>query len=239
MDDEYTIGADTLHDLRTWVDASFAVHPDMRSHTGGLISYGRGAIACKSVKQKSTMRSSTHAEMVGVSDYLPTTIWVTHFMTAQGYPPITNVLEQDNESAIKLEVNGRTSAGARSRHLDIRYFWIKENLEDLHIKVRHCRTLQMLADFFTKPLQGLLFRIFRDVILGKTKVISFDAVPALLVEERVEKNLQGGRGTDEQNKNQKNQKTDGFILVKGKKKHIRGYAQGYVAADLDPQKNTE
>jgi hypothetical protein len=87
MDEEYTIGADTLHDLGTWVDASFAIHPDMRSHTGGMISYGLGGIACKTTKQKSTMRSSTHAEMVGVSDYLPTTIWVTHFMTAQGYPP--------------------------------------------------------------------------------------------------------------------------------------------------------
>jgi hypothetical protein len=231
MDEEYTIGADTLHDLRTWVDASFAVHPDMRSHTGGMISYGRGGIACKSTKQKSTMRSSTHAEMVGVSDYLPTTIWVTHFMTAQGYPPKTNVLEQDNESAIKLEVNGRTSAGAKSRHLNIRYFWIKENLDDFKIKVRHCRTLKMLADFFTKPLQGALFRIFRDIILGKNRIISLDSIPDLLVEERVEEGLQDGPGTDVKNKNKSIIDADGFILVKGRKKHTEGYAQNAVAAE--------
>jgi hypothetical protein len=222
MDAEYTIGADTLYDMRTWIDASFAVHPDMHSHTGGMISYGRGGIGCKSIKQKTTMRSSTHAEMVGVSDYLPNTIWVTHFMTAQGYPPQTNVLEQDNESAIKLEVNGRTSAGAKSRHLDIRYFWIKENLEDMHIKVRHCRTLKMLADFFTKPLQGSLFRIFRDIILGTNRIISIDSIPDLLVKERVGKDLQGGRGTDVK-------KTivdaDGFVLVKGKKKHMGNYVE--------------
>jgi Reverse transcriptase (RNA-dependent DNA polymerase) len=229
MDEEYTIGADTLHDLRTWVDASFAVHPDMRSHTGGMISYGLGGIACKSTKQKSTMRSSTHAEMVGVSDYLPTTIWVTHFMTAQGYPPKTNFLEQDNESAIKLEVNGRTSAGAKSRHLNIRYFWIKENLEDFHIHVRHCRTLKMLADFFTKPLQGALFRIFRDIILGKNRIISLDSIPDLLVEERVEV-LQDGRGTDVKKQNKSIIDADGFILVSGKKRHTGGYADNAVAA---------
>ena len=138
MDEEYTIGADTLHDLRTWVDASFAVHPDMCSHMGGfLISYRYSGIVCKSTKQKTTMHSSKHAEMVGVSNYLPMTICTTHFMTAQGYPPKTNFLEQDKESAIKLEVNGQTSTGAKLRHLDIRYFWIKENLEDLDIKVRH------------------------------------------------------------------------------------------------------
>ena len=175
--------------MRTWVDASFAVHPDMKSHTGGVVSYGRGGIACKSTKQKTTMRSSTHAEMVGVSDYLPTTIWITNFMREQGYPPLENFLEQDNESAIKLEVNGRTSAGAKSRHLDIRYFWIKENLENMGINVRHCRTLQMLADFLTKPQQGSLFRVMRDVLLGKLPISALDqllASPSILsVEERV------------------------------------------------------
>jgi hypothetical protein len=58
----------------------------------------------------------------------------------------------------------------------------------------------------------------------------------------VEKSLQGGWGTDKQNKNNeqnKNKKTDGFILVKGKKEHTRGYAKGYVAADIDFQKNAE
>jgi hypothetical protein len=152
-------------------------------------------------------------------------------MTAQGYPPKTNFLEQDNESAIKLEVNGRTSAGAKSRHLNIRYFWIKENLEDLHIKVRHCRTLKMLADFFTKPLQGALFRIFRDIILGKNRIISLDSIPNLLVEERVEEGLQDGRGTDVKKQNKCIIDADGFILVKGRKKHTGGYARDAVAAE--------
>jgi hypothetical protein len=52
IDEEYTIGADNLTTIRTWIDASFAVHPDMKSHTGGVMSYGRGGFACKSTKQK-------------------------------------------------------------------------------------------------------------------------------------------------------------------------------------------
>jgi hypothetical protein len=48
MDLEYTIGADDIGKLRTWEDASYAVHPDMRSHTGVAMSLGRGAIICKS-----------------------------------------------------------------------------------------------------------------------------------------------------------------------------------------------
>ena len=43
VDLEYTIGADTISAMSTWVDAAFAVHPDMlKSHTGGVISFGRG-----------------------------------------------------------------------------------------------------------------------------------------------------------------------------------------------------
>jgi hypothetical protein len=46
MELEYTLGADTLEKMRTWVDASYAVHPDMKSHTGGVISFGTGGIVC-------------------------------------------------------------------------------------------------------------------------------------------------------------------------------------------------
>ena len=48
IDLEYTLGADDLTKLRTWVDASNAVHPDMRSHTGGIMLFGTGGIAGKS-----------------------------------------------------------------------------------------------------------------------------------------------------------------------------------------------
>ena len=215
IDLEYTLGGANLSTMRTWIDASFAVHPDMKSHTGGLISYGRGGVGCKSTKQKMTLMSSTHAEMAGVSDYLPNTVWATKFMTEQGYAPQESFLEQDNESAIKLEVNGRTSAGTKSRHLDIRFFWIKETLEILGIKTRHCHTSKMLADFFTKPLQGTVFILLRDAILGIIDINSIDLRDILSVEERVDILRQIGQGTDQK----EDKENDGFILVKGKRKH--------------------
>ena len=105
------LGADDIHTLYTFVDASFAVHKDMKSHTGGVITFGRGGIACKSAKQKLMTKSSTEAELVGASDYLPSTLWVQHFLQAQGFPHVTSCFEQDNQSAIRLERNGRASAG--------------------------------------------------------------------------------------------------------------------------------
>ena len=189
LDLEYTLGADNLKKLRAWVDASYAVHPDYKSHTGGVMSFGTGGFICKSSKQKLNTKSSTEAELVGASDYLPNILWVKMFLESQGYDLGENYLEQDNESAIKLEKNGRMSAGPRSRHINIRHFWIKDRMEQEKITVRHCPTLQMLGDFFTKPLQGGLFTRFRDVILGYKHVDTLSHVPAILspLEERVGK----------------------------------------------------
>jgi hypothetical protein len=172
------LGADSLNQFSTWVDASFAVHSDMRSHTGGVISFGRGGLICKSKKQNINTKSSTEAELIGASDYLPHTLYVKMFMEAQGYPVTTAIFHQDNESAIKMEQNGKASAGQRSRHIDIRYFFITDHAKRHSIKITHCPTTDMLADFFTKPLQGSLFRKFRSVLLGVSHTTSLSIIPS-------------------------------------------------------------
>jgi len=166
IDLHLTISAQELDTLYTFVDAAYGVHDDMKSQTGGVTTFGLGGVLCRASKQKINTKSSTEAELVGASDYLSHTIWVQNFLHAQGYPLRASFFEQDNESAIKLAKNGRASAGARSRHINIRYFWIKDRLASDNITLRHCDTESMLADFLTKPLQGSLFRKFRDVLLG-------------------------------------------------------------------------
>jgi Reverse transcriptase (RNA-dependent DNA polymerase) len=110
MDMEYTIRADDIGRMRTWVDASFAVHDDMQSHTGGVVSFGTGGLGAKSKKQNIDTKSSTEAEQVGASDYLPNPIWMKAFLESQGYPIHKNYFEQDNESAIK-------AAGEKRAHV--------------------------------------------------------------------------------------------------------------------------
>ena len=84
-----------------------------------MISFGRGGIISKSKKQNINTKSSTKAELIGASDYLPHTLYVKMFMEAQGYPITKAVFYQDNESAIKRERNGKASCGQRSCHIDI------------------------------------------------------------------------------------------------------------------------
>jgi hypothetical protein len=82
--DFLTLSAYSLHNVRWWVDASYAVHPDMRSHTGGAVSIGRGVIYGTSKRQKLNTKSSTETELVGVDDVMPQVLWTLYFLEAQG-----------------------------------------------------------------------------------------------------------------------------------------------------------
>ena len=78
------------------------------------------------------------------------------------------IFHQVNESAEKMEMSGLISCGDKSRHINIKYFIIKDVLEREKIDLRHCGTEYMIANFLTKQLQGSLFRRIRDVIMGHT-----------------------------------------------------------------------
>jgi hypothetical protein len=157
--------ADKLNILKWWVDASFAVHKDMKSHTGGVMGMGSGAVYASSQKQKLNTKSSTESDLVGAADVLPQLLWTKYFLEAQGYGT-DPILYQDNQSTMKLENNGKASSGKRTRHIAIRYFFITDCIASKEVTVQYCPTKQMVADYFTKPLQGALFYKFRDQIMG-------------------------------------------------------------------------
>jgi hypothetical protein len=160
------LAANDTGKVRWWVDASFAVHVDMKSHTGGTLSLGKGSIYSTSSKQKLVTRSSTEAEVVGVHDVMPPLIWTAPFLDGQGVHVDELILYQDNTSSILLEKNGRSSSTKRTRHMNIRYFFVKDQVDSKRVKIEHCPTADMLADFFTKPLQGMQFRKLRDQIMN-------------------------------------------------------------------------
>jgi hypothetical protein len=67
---------------------------------------------------------------------------------------------------MKLKQNGKASSRKRTRHINIRYSFIKNRIAKKQVAIQYCPTKQMVVDYFTKPLQGALFYKFRDQILG-------------------------------------------------------------------------
>ena len=109
---------------------------------------------CMSRKQRMNTGNTTESEVVGVSDYLPYTILLMRFLEAQGYALKLNIMYQDNISAIQMKRHGKRSSSRRTRHFDIRFFNVKEKLQANKVRVVSYPTEKMVADFFTKPLQG-------------------------------------------------------------------------------------
>ena len=69
-----------------------------------------------------------------------------------------------------LEQNGKASSGKRTKHINVRYFFITDRISKGEVRVEWCPTKDMVADFMTKPLQGSAFRKFRDLIMGSLSV---------------------------------------------------------------------
>jgi hypothetical protein len=130
------------------------------------MSYGEGAPITMSKKQKLNTRSSTEAELVGADDAINMVLWTKLFLEEQGYEVTDNILYQDNKSAILLEKNGKRSSSQRTRAINIRYFFVTDQVEKGNLRVEYCPTTEMWADYMTKPLQGQLFLKFKKRIMG-------------------------------------------------------------------------
>ena len=150
---------------RWYTDASFAVHPDMKSHTGYIMTLGKGAVIASSTKQKINTKSSTESELVVAGNATTPLLWSKWFMEEQGYN-IKPIMYQDNQSSMKLEQNGKESSSKRTRHINIRYFFITDCIARKELKVGYCPTDDMIADYLTKPLQGRKYIRFRKESLN-------------------------------------------------------------------------
>ena len=111
-------------------------------------------------------RSSTESEVVGIYDILPQILWTKKFLEDQGVTIKETVLYQDNMSSMLLEQNGRQMSTKRTKHMDIRYFYVGDHIQNKTLSLQHCPTDEMLADYFTKPLQGSLFICLCNHIMG-------------------------------------------------------------------------
>jgi hypothetical protein len=149
-----------------YIDGAHTVHETMRSQTGGTSTLGKGCVMSTSVKQKLNSRSSTETEVIAVDDLMPQVLWTNYFLEAQGYTPERTVIYQDNKSAILLETNGKGSSSKRTKHINVRYYFIKDRIESGEVCIVHCPATEMIGDFFTKPLQGAMFLRFRNIIMN-------------------------------------------------------------------------
>ena len=148
-------------------DASFAVHQDLKGHTGFTIhvSEDNAPFYVISKKQKLNTLSSTESELVALSDAASHVLAVKEFLESIGIKQQAVPIEQDNTSAILLCNRGPGKAGS-SKSISVRYFWITDHLRREELKLIKVPSKQLLADGLTKPLSITEFKVWRDRILN-------------------------------------------------------------------------
>ena len=114
-----TLEAEKFNIMKWYIDAAYAVHNDLKSHTGSTMTLGKGSLCSKSIKQKLNTKSSTKTELVGVDDLIPDILWTNYFVKEQGWSYSETIVYQDNKSAILLKKNKKASSSKRTKRINI------------------------------------------------------------------------------------------------------------------------
>ncbi|GMF36694.1 unnamed protein product [Phytophthora fragariaefolia] len=135
---------------------------DAKSVSGAVLVLNGTAIAWASKKQTSVTLSTMEAEYVAAAVAVKDVAWVKQLLVEIGlWTSARSVnLQVDNQSAIKSMENQMTSA--RSKHINVRYHYIRDVIARGDVIVFYCPTEQQLADILTKPLQRVVFERLRE-----------------------------------------------------------------------------
>lgn len=147
----------TTDRLRGYSDADFAGDVNTRRSTNGFVTVLNGtAVSWTSQLQKSVALSTTEAEFVAASEGAKELVWLTRLLSEIGDREETPTLFIDNASAIKLVKNPEFHK--RSKHIAVRYYFVRERYQEGDIDVEHVRSEDQLGDMFTKPLNSVKFK---------------------------------------------------------------------------------
>jgi hypothetical protein len=129
-----------------------------KSTSAYIFTLAGGAISWKSSKQSVVASSTMHAEFVACYEAIGQALWLKKFVS--GLRVVDSIekplkLYCDNESIVFYSYNNKSSGAAK--HIDIKFYVVKEKIQDQTILLEHISTKQMLADLLTKALQPNVF----------------------------------------------------------------------------------
>lgn len=142
--------------MQAFCDADWAGDTtDRKSFSGYVVTLAGAAISWNSKKQRTTALSTVEAEYLAMCHAAKELLWFQHFMSeigAQEFMQEPQVLFADNRGAISLTEKQITSE--RSKHIDLRYYFLREKIEEQKLSFEYVESSKNLADVFTKVLGG-------------------------------------------------------------------------------------
>lgn len=148
-------------------DSDYAGDVTTRKSTSGIVfTLAGGAISWASKRQSVVAMSTTEAEYIAASDATKEAIWLRRLLNDIGFGQKgSTILNVDNQGAIKLIHNPELHK--RTKHIDVRYHFIREKVNGGEIKINYLKSEEQLADLFTKALPKQTFLKLRSNLLIK------------------------------------------------------------------------
>jgi transposase InsO family protein len=145
-------GAENGLELVGWTDSDWASDLDTRRSIAGFtLDLNGGSISWSSKKQPTVALSTVEAEYMATTQATREAIWLRSLLTDLGSPPTAaTIVHADNQGSISLARNPVNHA--RTKHIDIRYHFIRERIESGEIDLRYVSTADQVADILTKAL---------------------------------------------------------------------------------------
>lgn len=137
-----------------------------RSQSGWLITLGGNPVVFGSTQQKSVALSTTEAELMALAVCVRDMLYLHQLLKDVVDVPLPMVCNCDNLGTVQILNSGNRSS--RSKHVDIKYFFVREKILEGVIKLVHISSKDNLADLFTKPLPAPAFGTFTQAVLNCT-----------------------------------------------------------------------
>ena len=126
------------------------------------------AFHSKSSPIKTVCRSSTEAEIHAANEPCSGVLHAVDLLSEIGHPQRPVVFYVDNQAVISLMLKSDFNFQTKSKHIRVRYDFLKEQVRNNVVVFRYIPTELQLAEIFTKPIIGERFFYFRDCLLGRT-----------------------------------------------------------------------
>ncbi|RWR98966.1 RxLR effector candidate protein-like protein, partial [Dinothrombium tinctorium] len=155
-------GKQSKINLYGYVDADWAGdQSDRRSTSGFVYTICGSVISWISRKQQTVALSTTESEYIAAAAAVQESIWLRALLKELGYDQTApTVLYEDNQSCIAITKNPKLHS--RTKHIDIKYHFVREKVESGEVRFEYCESKCMLADIMTKAIPGPQFEVLRD-----------------------------------------------------------------------------
>ena len=157
--------------LAGYTDADWGTSDDTcHSVCGYIYTFDGGAVSWSAKQQNVVSLSSTEAEYIGITHAAKEALWLRTLLTDLVHPEFATHavrLYSDNKGAMDLTKNN--AYHARTKHIDIRYHFIRYMISDKKIELSYCPTEEMTANILTKALPSMKCKHFASA-MGLAKV---------------------------------------------------------------------